>query len=70
MAKTLGDILTLEELARYLRIPKSTLYKLVREGAIPSQKVGRQWRFRKPAIDRWLENVKTEEKRLLGNPNG
>jgi len=50
-----GDVLTIEELAIYLKISKSTLYKLVREGKIPSQKVGRHWRFRKKSIDRWLE---------------
>lgn len=50
-----GDILTIQELAVYLKIPKSTLYKLVREGKIPSQKIGRHWRFRKQAIDNWLE---------------
>jgi excisionase family DNA binding protein len=41
-----------------LKIPKSTLYKIVREGKIPCQKVGRHWRFRKAAIDRWLEEAK------------
>ena len=51
-----GDVLTIDELSSYLKIPRSTLYKLVREGKIPSQKVGRHWRFRKEAIDRWLEN--------------
>ena len=50
-----GDVLTIEELSTYLKIPKSTLYKLVREGKVPCQKVGRHWRFRKEAIDRWLE---------------
>ena len=49
------NVLTIEELAVYLKIPKSTLYKLVREGKIPCQKVGRHWRFKKEAIDRWLE---------------
>ena len=51
-----GLILTVEDLSNYLRIPKSTIYKLVREGKIPAQKIGRHWRFRKEAIDRWLEN--------------
>lgn len=50
----IGEVLTLAELARYLKIPKSSLYKIVREGKIPSQKVGRHWRFHKQAIDRWL----------------
>jgi excisionase family DNA binding protein len=51
-----SNVLTLEELSSYLKIPKSTVYKLVREGKIPAQKVGRHWRFRKETIDRWLEN--------------
>lgn len=49
------DILSIDQLARYLKVSKSTLYTLVREGGIPSHKVGRHWRFRKAAIDRWLE---------------
>lgn len=49
------DILTLDELSAYLRISKSTLYKLVREGRIPSQKIGRHWRFRKETIDKWMD---------------
>ncbi len=50
-----GDVLTIEELSVYLKIPKSTLYKLVREGKVPAQKVGRHWRSRKETIDRWLD---------------
>ena len=55
MDENSGDVLTIEELSIYLKIPKSTLYKVVREGRIPCQKIGRHWRFRKAAIDRWLE---------------
>ena len=51
-----GDVLTIDELADYLRISRSTLYKLAQEGRVPCQKVGRHWRFRKQAIDRWLEH--------------
>jgi len=50
------DVFNIDELADYLKIPKSTLYKLVREGKIPAQKVGRHWRFHKEAIIRWLDN--------------
>lgn len=50
-----NSVLTIEELAGYLKISKSTLYKLAQEGKIPCQKVGKHWRFRKEAIDRWLE---------------
>jgi excisionase family DNA binding protein len=56
-----GDVLTIEELSVYLKIPKSTLYKIVREGKVPSQKVGRHWRFRKETIDRWLDETRAEE---------
>ncbi len=47
-------VLTIEELSVYLKVPKSTLYKLVREGKVPCQKVGRHWRFHRSAIDVWL----------------
>lgn len=56
-----GDVLTVEELVAYLKTPKSTLYKLVQEGKIPYQKVGRHWRFHKESIDFWL-NEKPEVK--------
>lgn len=50
------DVFSIDELAGFLKIPKSTLYKLVREGRIPAQKVGRHWRFHKETIVRWLDN--------------
>lgn len=60
------QVMTLDELAIYLKIPKSTLYKLVQEGRIPGQKLGKQWRFGKAAIDRWLDSeqsTKDEERK-------
>lgn len=60
------DVLTIDELSVYLKIPKSTLYKIVREGKIPSQKVGRHWRFRKMAIDRWLDATRVKEPKIEG----
>ena len=48
------DILTLEEVRGYLKIPKPTLYALAQSGRIPAAKIGRHWRFRKSDIDRWL----------------
>ena len=47
-------VMTIEELSQYLKISRSTLYKLAQEGKLPSQKVGRHWRFHREAIDRWL----------------
>jgi excisionase family DNA binding protein len=50
------QVLTIDELATYLKISKSTLYKLVQEGKIPGQKVGKHWRFRRETIDQWLDD--------------
>jgi len=54
------EVLTIDELSAYLKISKSTLYKLVRERKIPAQKVGRHWRFHKEAIDKWLKVDNTQ----------
>ena len=48
------DILTVKELSDLLRLHPTTVYKLVRQGKIPSFRVGNEWRFRKDAIMRWL----------------
>ena len=50
-----SEVLTIVELAEYLKIPRATAYKIAQQGRIPCQKVGRHWRFRKDAVDRWLE---------------
>jgi excisionase family DNA binding protein len=55
MSSNPPEIMTIGETAQYLRISQSSLYKLAQEGRIPCQKVGRHWRFRKQALDRWLE---------------
>lgn len=49
-------VLTIDELAAYLKIAKSTLYKLAQEGKLPGQKVGRHWRFHRNSIDTWLQS--------------
>ena len=66
MPEGLGTVMTIEELSDYLRIPRSTLYKLAQEGKVPCKKVGRHWRFRKEAIDRWLEEGGAVEMKTEG----
>lgn len=51
-------IMTITEVAGYLRIPTSTLYKLCREGNIPASKVGKHWRFQKAEIDQWFKDIR------------
>jgi len=55
MAMSDPQVLTLEEVSAYLRIPASTIYKLSREGSLPAQKIGRNWRFHKDVLDDWLK---------------
>jgi excisionase family DNA binding protein len=55
-------VMTIEELSEYLKIPKSTLYKLAQERKLPGQKVGRHWRFRKERIDRWLDEREPQDR--------
>lgn len=54
MARQDLSVMTIEELAVYLKVSKSTLYKLAQEGKVPGQKVGRHWRFHKDVVDQWL----------------
>jgi excisionase family DNA binding protein len=54
MAESNPPVMTISEMAEYLRIPRASLYKLAQKGKIPCQKVGRHWRFRREAIDEWL----------------
>jgi excisionase family DNA binding protein len=54
MTEHLDKVLTIEELAAYLKISKSALYKLAQKGEVPGQKVGKHWRFRRDIIDQWL----------------
>ncbi len=65
MENHLPEIMTIEEVAEYLRVPVSSLYKLAQQGKIPASKVGRHWRFRRQFIDRWINDqargFKTEE---------
>ena len=57
MPSSSEDIMTIDELAEYLKISKSTLYKLAVDGKLPGQKIGKRWRFHKNAIDEWLRTM-------------
>lgn len=62
-----GNVFTIDELAEYLKISKSTLYKLAQMGTVPGQKVGKHWRFHKDAIDQWLGNQSAEPTKNLAD---
>jgi excisionase family DNA binding protein len=54
MADPEGEILTLEEVAAYLKAGKRTVYRLAQDGKIPAFKLGGSWRFRRAELDRWI----------------
>jgi len=57
MAAKHDNIMTMDELAEYLEISKTTLYKMAVENKLPGQKIGKRWRFHKNAIDEWLREI-------------
>lgn len=56
------QFLTIDEVAVYLKIPKSTLYKLSQKRIIPCCKIGKQLRFRKSSLDQWLADQENKVK--------
>lgn len=54
MSEVESEILTLEEVAAYLKAGKRTVYRLAQKGEIPAFKLGGTWRFRRSELDRWI----------------
>ena len=50
------DILTIDEVARYLRVSERTVYEWAQKGDIPSGKIGTVWRFKKTEIENWVND--------------
>ena len=59
-SRTDGHLMTIEEVAEFLSVKKSTIYAFVHQGVLPHFKVGRLTRFRQSDIDGWLEARKVE----------
>jgi len=56
------DILTLEEVAKYLRVSERTIYDCAQKGEIPAGKIRTAWRFKKSEIDKWVNDKLTSNK--------
>jgi PTS system nitrogen regulatory IIA component len=50
------EILTIEEVAKYLRVSDRTVYEWAQKGEIPAGKIGTVWRFKKSEIERWVND--------------
>jgi excisionase family DNA binding protein len=60
------DILQAKDVAKYLHLHLFTVHKLARQGKLPAFKIGKDWRFRKVAIEEW---VKAKEEASAGRKN-
>lgn len=58
----MSEILTLKEVANYLKLAEKTAYKLAAEGKLPGFKVGGSWRFKQSDIENWIEDKKSSSK--------
>ncbi len=56
-----NDILTIREVAEYLKINEKTAYRLAAEGKLPGFKVGGAWRFRKDEIEKLTKGQTTQD---------
>ncbi len=52
------QILTLKEVAAYLKLAEKTTYRLASEGKLPGFKVGGSWRFKREDLEAWIEKQK------------
>lgn len=49
-----SDILTVKEVAQYLKVNERTIYRLATSGELPAFRVGASWRFKQNEIDNWI----------------
>lgn len=49
-------MLTIEELADYLKLKRQTIYRWAQTGKIPGAKFGKEWRFRRSLIEKWIDS--------------
>lgn len=54
-----NQIMTIREVAKYLRMGESTVYRLANEGKLPGRKIGGGWRFSRTELDEWVKQPKS-----------
>ena len=54
------EVMTVEDVADYLRVPRSSVYKLAQSGELPGRKVGKHWRFHRKTMEIWLTDNQIE----------
>jgi excisionase family DNA binding protein len=57
----MATVMTTEEVAQYLHVHPSTVYRLLKNRSIPAFKVGSEWRFSRDSIERWMDKLEEDE---------
>ena len=52
--KEIHEIMTVDEVAKYLRCHRSSVYRMLKARKIPAWKFGSDWRFSRSAIEKWV----------------
>jgi len=50
----MNEIMTIKQVAEYLKVSPRSIYKLVKDGAIPTFRIMNMWRFERSKIDQWI----------------
>lgn len=66
---TQPTILTVREVAAYLRLHAVTVYRMAQSGDLPAFRLGRGWRFKRAQIEQWLSDRQTNQLDHLGPPH-
>ncbi len=56
-----NDIMTIDDVARYFKLKPQTIYKWGQEDKIQAVKIGKEWRFKKSVIDKWMDSKFSEK---------
>jgi excisionase family DNA binding protein len=55
----MAAVMTLDDVAQFLRVHPSTVYRLLKNRTIPAFKVGSDWRFNQDSIERWVRKLES-----------
>lgn len=58
-------VLTIKDVAKYLSVHTSTVYRYAQQGVIPAFKIGSDWRFSRKHIDQWIEQKVNEGRKVF-----
>jgi excisionase family DNA binding protein len=57
----MAEVMTLEEVAEFLHVHPSTIYRLLKKRTIPAFKMGSDWRFNQESIERWVRSLEAQQ---------